>query len=290
MIRLPPFKLSSVPTATAAAVAIATLALLFLGLSDDDVNRRFLRLDSASKPDIATVMSAAAQALRILVAIAVSLLGLVFVFVFARQDSPTQQRTVNSPSPSDAPLVLPQADAIEFVTASLAGAREATELCIWGFSLQWATPLYRFLREHKRPNLTVRLFVAGSRAWSMEIDYPGVSKPGLKARRDTTIHEWVALAVARMVREVRVYEVPLLPNDKGVRFGDEITLLGTYDHDCTPEGRLVFLPNPANERRFLVCHKPDTPAVVLIKHWCKRRLTCRQFDCEDITHQYAPAQ
>lgn len=284
-----PLKLSGVPTAISATIAIVAIVLLFLGLSDEDLIQRFLRLDPDSNPGAAALQFAAARAIRYLLAVSVVLLALLFIHVFARQDPATHESAGSRPPALGAIPVLPQTEAIDLVTVQLAKARSVSELEIWGFSLQWATPLYRFLREHKYPNLTVRLYVAGSRSWSMDMDYPGVSKLGLRARRETTIHQWLVLVAEQMVKGMRIYEVPLLSNDKGVRLGDELTLLGTYDYDCTEDGRLVFLPNPSSERRFLVCHDSRIPAVALLKQWCKRRYTCRRFDCEDITSQYTPA-
>ena len=124
----------------------------------------------------------------------------------------------------DALPVMLQPEALKLLISRLANVRGRVELDIWGFSLQWATPVYRFLRDNARPHLSVRLFMAGSPAWAMDIDYGAVSKSALMKRKDTTIHEWLGLASNKRVRDLRVFEVPLLPNDKGVRLGGQVTL------------------------------------------------------------------
>jgi hypothetical protein len=180
-------------------------------------------------------------------------------------------------------MVLPQDEGLQLATSVLADSR-ITELCIWGFSLQWATPLYRYLRDHRHPSLTVRLFVAGDPAWSDIVEYPNVSKTALRTRRDTSVLEWLSLAREHMVGDVRIYQVAQLPNDKGVMIGDKLTLLGTYDYDVIENSRLAFQPQP--DRFFLASVESDTQYARMLNRWCKQRLACRRFDCQDITDTY----
>ena len=98
----------------------------------------------------------------------------------------------------------------------------------------------------------------------------------------------VSLVKNHRAREVHVYAVSVLSNDKGVQFGDQILLPGTYDYQLSPERRLLFLPNSVPQRSFVVCRASGSEAARALFDWCKQRFTCRQFDCEDITERYLP--
>jgi hypothetical protein len=278
-MRLAQFKRSGVPTAIIATVAVVTVCLLFLGLSDADIAARFLRIGSQPN-DPTLVVHAAATAIRILLVTAMVLLALTFVLIFARQDAPVQPT-----SSGPAQHVVTHAAGLQLAVDAL-GSSKVTELHIWGFSLQWATPLYRHLRQRRRECLVVRLYVAGEPAWSSIVDYKSVDKNALSARRESTILEWLTLSRDHMVAAVHVYLVNQLPNDKGVLVGDELALLGTYDFYANPAGGLSFTPQPGEERLFLVADSASTQYSQLLLRWAKRRVACRQFDADEITEHY----
>lgn len=198
------FRLSVLEPAVSATVGVVSIVLIFLGLSDGVITADFLRL-SGSLPASPLVIAASARAIRILLLIVVLLLVALLVSIFAHGRSASEPTSANQPS------VLSQAEGVKLAASKL--GHGVTEVCIWGFSLQWATPLYRHLREHPYPNVTVRLFVAGPTAWSSIVDYPNVSSATLRTRRETALVEWLSLVSSQRVKEVLIYESLQLPNE-----------------------------------------------------------------------------
>ena len=172
---------SAIPSAISAAVALTTVVFLFLGFNDADLIQRVFRIDLATSPENKIIISQIAFVLRVIICIILFILVALFIVIFARRDSQLPATRQNHAPSEVGPIVLPQSDALELVEASLKKTRGAVELNIWGFSLGWATPLYRFLRDNGHPTLTIRLFVTGEYPWSLNMDYGSVTKTALKA-------------------------------------------------------------------------------------------------------------
>ena len=284
-MKLTRLKPAVIPSAISSGLAALTLIWLFLGMTDSDIAQRIFGDELGKLPkDAQPTFLAATHVVRWLLAIVVPLFLLLIIFLFAREDGVAQPATA-SMSSIPSPRLLHQDEALALAQSLIQKAGGTPELCLWGFSLQWATPLYRYIREHGRPNLSVTLFIGGPAAWSLPIDYGSVSKEALRTRRDTAIYEWMGLVQTHRIRELRIYEVPLLANDKGVSVNDDLLLLSAYDYKPLGNGNFAFLPNRVEDRVFLVC-EGNSESELHLKHWCKQRTICRRFDSPEVTQRY----
>jgi hypothetical protein len=283
-MKKPALKLASIPSAISAGLATIALLIVFLGLKDAEIVERILRVDLGPGGTTTLAIPAVAQALRLLCALVIALIVLACVLFFARKDDEPAKLEEGAKS-ATGPKLIEQSEALKMLVKHLENDG-AVEMQIWGLSLHWAMPIYRYLREHRHRNLTIDLFVAGPVTWNLgQIDFGSASKHALKSRLDAAVHEWLQLMTDQQVRQIRVHEAPHLSNDKGVRVDNSLMLLGTYDYDLTSDGLLLFSPNRVEDRVFIVCGMSDDPYDQYLMRWGKARIACRRMDAKEIARR-----